>query len=89
MLLAFRGQCSSESQVTISQHPQCARPWILAKSREALMTLTPKKHTEGLGSWPAEGPGECLKAAFFPLHGLQTMMPPKGRARLFPPPSAT
>lgn len=52
----------------------------------SLITLR-KLCVDGLGSLPAEareGPGRRLKAAFFPLHGPQTMVPSKGKACLLP-----
>jgi hypothetical protein len=50
-----------------------------------------KRHAEGLDSLPAEakGPGRCLKAAFFPLHGLQTMVLSKGKALIVTQPDTT
>lgn len=83
----------SASKVAINQYHQCARSQILAKPRAALgnvhMSLLTLRQlcVDGQGSLPAEvgeGPGRRLKAAFFPLHGPQTVVPSKGTACFLP-----
>lgn len=82
------GRYSSASKVPSHQQQQHARSQILAKPRAALgnvhmsYIILRKRRAEGLCSLPAEaeGPGRRLKAAFFPLHGPQTMVLSKGKA---------